>query len=167
MADKIKFALALVLLVAGVVGFYLLSEQAMVLRSVPVGFDCLAFALPLPGRPSRAAFWYFRQRNRPLTKTKKVVWPSRKGNIPDHRDRLCLRRDHGPSFFGLRTRPRVGSLRFDSGLEEIMSKRWYVVPHAYSGFEKSVQRALSSVSRVMVCKTCLVRFSFPSKRSSK
>jgi preprotein translocase subunit SecE len=36
MADKIKFALALVLLVAGVVGFYLLSEQAMVLRVLSV-----------------------------------------------------------------------------------------------------------------------------------
>jgi transcriptional antiterminator NusG len=32
-------------------------------------------------------------------------------------------------------------LRPDPGLEKIMSKRWYVV-HAYSGFEKSVQRAL-------------------------
>jgi hypothetical protein len=28
-----------------------------------------------------------------------------------------------------------------AGLEEIMSKRWYVV-HAYSGFEKSVMRAI-------------------------
>ena len=26
-------------------------------------------------------------------------------------------------------------------MEKVMSKRWYVV-HAYSGFEKSVQRAL-------------------------
>jgi preprotein translocase subunit SecE len=42
MADKIKFALALVLLVAGVVGFYLLAEQAMVLRvlSVIAGSAC-------------------------------------------------------------------------------------------------------------------------------
>jgi transcriptional antiterminator NusG len=37
----------------------------------------------------------------------------------------------------------MGALRFDSGLEKIMTtKRWYVV-HAYSGFEKSVQRALT------------------------
>ncbi len=35
----------------------------------------------------------------------------------------------------------MGVVRPDSGVEEIMSKRWYVV-HAYSGFEKSVQRAL-------------------------
>src|SRR5436190_19238746 len=35
----------------------------------------------------------------------------------------------------------MGSVRLDSRVEEVMSKRWYVV-HAYSGFEKSVQRAL-------------------------
>jgi transcriptional antiterminator NusG len=35
----------------------------------------------------------------------------------------------------------MGALRPRAGLEEIMTKRWYVV-HAYSGFEKSVQRAL-------------------------
>jgi len=35
----------------------------------------------------------------------------------------------------------MGVVRPHSRLEEIMTKRWYVV-HAYSGFEKSVQRAL-------------------------
>src|SRR5436189_5318428 len=35
----------------------------------------------------------------------------------------------------------MGSVRLNSRLEENMSKRWYVV-HAYSGFEKSVARAL-------------------------
>src|SRR5712692_3909825 len=35
----------------------------------------------------------------------------------------------------------MGALRGHPRLEENMSKRWYVV-HAYSGFEKSVQRAL-------------------------
>jgi transcription antitermination factor NusG len=33
-----------------------------------------------------------------------------------------------------------------------MSKRWYVV-HAYSGFEKSVMRAiLERIARVLVCR---------------
>ena len=36
MADKIKFALALLLLAAGVAGFYLLAEQAMILRVLAV-----------------------------------------------------------------------------------------------------------------------------------
>jgi preprotein translocase subunit SecE len=36
MADKFKFALAVLLLVAGVAGFYLLAEQAMILRVLAV-----------------------------------------------------------------------------------------------------------------------------------
>ena len=36
----------------------------------------------------------------------------------------------------------MDTLRSGPGLEKIMTKRWYVV-HAYSGFEKSVQRALT------------------------
>ena len=35
----------------------------------------------------------------------------------------------------------MGSARLLIGPELMMSKKWYVV-HAYSGFEKSVQRAL-------------------------
>ncbi|EXI87854.1 MAG: preprotein translocase subunit SecE [Candidatus Accumulibacter sp. BA-94] len=36
MADKFKFALAILLLVAGIAGFYLLAEQAMILRVLAV-----------------------------------------------------------------------------------------------------------------------------------
>ena len=36
MADKIKFVLALLLLVAGIAGFYLLSDQTMILRVLAV-----------------------------------------------------------------------------------------------------------------------------------
>ncbi|NML29040.1 preprotein translocase subunit SecE [Zoogloea dura] len=76
MADKIKFALALVLLVAGVVGFYLLSEQAMVLRvlSVLAGIGlCASVAWKTePGQ----RFGIFAKET--VAETKKVVWPSRK-----------------------------------------------------------------------------------------
>ena len=44
MADKIKFALALVILAAGVAGFYLLSEQATILP-VPAALVGLALAI--------------------------------------------------------------------------------------------------------------------------
>jgi preprotein translocase subunit SecE len=76
MADKIKFALALVLLVAGVVGFYLLSEQAMVLRvlSVLVGVAlCAAVAWKTESGQRFAVF-----ANETVAETKKVAWPSRK-----------------------------------------------------------------------------------------
>ena len=76
MADKIKFALALVILVAGVVGFYLLSEQAMVLRvlSVLAGV-ALCAALAWKTEPGQR-FGIFA--NETVAETKKVVWPSRK-----------------------------------------------------------------------------------------
>ena len=79
MADKIKFALALVLLVAGVVGFYLLSEQAMVLRvlSVLAGVAlCAAVAWKTEAGQRFAVF-----ANETVAETKKVAWPSRKETL--------------------------------------------------------------------------------------
>ncbi|HMV65026.1 MAG TPA: preprotein translocase subunit SecE [Zoogloea sp.] len=76
MADKIKFALALVLLVAGVVGFYLLAEQPMVLRvlSVLVGVGaCAAVAWKTEPGQRFAVF-----AGETVAEAKKVAWPSRK-----------------------------------------------------------------------------------------
>ena len=76
MADKIKFALALLLVVAGVAGFYLLSEQALVLRILAV-MAGLAAAV--------AVFWKTEAGQRfaglcreSIQEARKVVWPSRK-----------------------------------------------------------------------------------------
>ncbi|WP_227816698.1 preprotein translocase subunit SecE [Nitrogeniibacter aestuarii] len=76
MADKLKFALALILIAAGVAGFYLLSEQVLVLRVLAV----------LAGVISGAAVAWFTEPGRrfavflkeTITETKKVVWPTRK-----------------------------------------------------------------------------------------
>jgi len=76
MADKIKFALALVLLAAGVAGFYLLSEQAMILRVLAVlAGVAVAAAVAWKTEPGQR-FFVFAQES--VTETKKVVWPSRK-----------------------------------------------------------------------------------------
>ena len=76
MADKIKFALALVLLAAGVAGFYLLSEQAMILRVLVVlAGVAIAAAVAWKTEPGQR-FFVFAQES--VTETKKVVWPSRK-----------------------------------------------------------------------------------------
>lgn len=79
MADKIKFALALLLVVAGVVGFYLLSEQALVLQILAV-LAGLAAAI--------AVFWKTESGQRfadlcrdSVQETKKVVWPNRKETV--------------------------------------------------------------------------------------
>ena len=76
MADKLKFALALALLAAGVVGFYVLSEQPLVLRVLSVlaglGAGVAVAAISEPGR----RFIGFARES--ITEVKKVVWPSRK-----------------------------------------------------------------------------------------
>jgi preprotein translocase subunit SecE len=79
MADKLKFALALALVAAGVVGFYLLSEQVLVLRvlSVLVGLAAGA-AVAWQSEPGRRFAEFARES---VTEAKKVVWPSRKETV--------------------------------------------------------------------------------------
>ena len=76
MVDRIKIAVAVLLVVAGIAGFYLLAERAMILRvaAVLLGFAAAAgvFATSQPGRE----FYDFSQES--IAETKKVVWPTRK-----------------------------------------------------------------------------------------
>jgi preprotein translocase subunit SecE len=76
MADKIKFVLALVLLAAGIAGFYFLSEQAMILRVLAVlaGLGAAA-AVAWKTEPGQRFFVFA---NESVVEAKKVVWPSRK-----------------------------------------------------------------------------------------
>ena len=76
MADKIKFALALVLLAAGVAGFYLLSEQAMILRVLAVLVG-LALAVLVAWKTEQGQR-FFAFADEAVTEARKVVWPSRK-----------------------------------------------------------------------------------------
>ena len=79
MADKIKVAIAVLLLIAGIVGFYFLSESPMVLRvaSVLAGIagGSLVGWTTEPGR----RFFVFAQEA--VVETKKVVWPTRKESL--------------------------------------------------------------------------------------
>ena len=76
MADKLKFMLALLLLAAGVTGFYLLGEQPMILRvlSVLAGLGA-GIAVAWFTAPGQRFFDFSREA---VAETKKVVWPSRK-----------------------------------------------------------------------------------------
>ena len=76
MADKIKFALALILLAAGVAGFYLLSEQAMILRVLAVLVG-VALAVAVAWK-TESGQHFFLFANEAVVEAKKVVWPSRK-----------------------------------------------------------------------------------------
>ena len=79
MADKIKFALALVLLAAGVIGFYLLGEQAMILRILAVlAGVAAASAVAWKTEPGQRFFTLARES---VTEAKKDVWPTRKETI--------------------------------------------------------------------------------------
>jgi preprotein translocase subunit SecE len=76
MADKLKFAVAVLLLVAGVAGFYLLADQPMIVRVLSVLAGVLASAgvawVTEPGQ----RFFAFSQEA--VTEAKKVAWPTRK-----------------------------------------------------------------------------------------
>jgi len=76
MADKIKFALALVILVAGVAGFYLLADQAMILRVLAVLAGCvLAIVVAWRTEPGQRFFIFA---NEAVIEVRKVVWPTRR-----------------------------------------------------------------------------------------
>ncbi|MBL8441876.1 MAG: preprotein translocase subunit SecE [Betaproteobacteria bacterium] len=76
MVDKIKCALALVLLAAGVAGFYLLADQAMILRVLAVlAGVAAAIAVAWKTEPGQRFFAFAQEAG---VETKKVVWPSRK-----------------------------------------------------------------------------------------
>ncbi len=76
MADKLKFVVALLLLVAGIAGFYLLSEQPLILRVLSVlaglGAGAAVAWFTAPGQ----RFYAFGQEA--VAEAKKVVWPNKK-----------------------------------------------------------------------------------------
>jgi preprotein translocase subunit SecE len=76
MADKIKLAVAFLMVALGIAGFYLLSDSPTVVRvlSVLAGLGLAAFVAYLsePGK----AFYAFCQES--VAEARKVVWPTRK-----------------------------------------------------------------------------------------
>lgn len=76
MADKIKFALALALLAAGVAGFYLLAEQAMILRVLAVLLGVGVAAVVASRTELGQRFFLLAKES--VAEAKKVVWPTRK-----------------------------------------------------------------------------------------
>ncbi|HEX8988621.1 MAG TPA: preprotein translocase subunit SecE [Rhodocyclaceae bacterium] len=79
MADKLKFAAALLLLIAGIAGFYLLGDQLMILRvlSVLAGLGAAA-GVAWFTEPGQRFFAFGREAK---DETKKVVWPTRKETL--------------------------------------------------------------------------------------
>jgi len=79
MIEKIKLVLALLLVVAGVAGFYLLADQALVVRILAVlaGFG-VATAVLWTTVLGQQGFTFARES---AVEVRKVVWPTRKETI--------------------------------------------------------------------------------------
>ena len=79
MTDQLKFALAIALLVAGVAGFYVLSDQIMVVRVLSVVAGLAAgVAVAWYTEPGRRVIVFA---NESVAEAKKVAWPSRKETL--------------------------------------------------------------------------------------
>jgi preprotein translocase subunit SecE len=79
MADKFKLVLAVILVIAGVAGFYYLGDSALIIRVGSVMGGMVAGALvALTSGPGRQ-FYAFSQEA--VVETRKVVWPSRKETV--------------------------------------------------------------------------------------
>jgi len=79
MADKIKIALAALLVIAGLAGFYYFGTSPTIVRlaSLLTGLAAAAFVLwtTAPGKQ----FYVYAQES--VAETKKVVWPTRKETL--------------------------------------------------------------------------------------
>ncbi len=76
MADKIKFAIAVLLLVAGIAAFYYFPDSPTVLRVVYVLAGVVAGAVVGWTTEPGKRFYVFAQEA--VVEVKKVVWPTRK-----------------------------------------------------------------------------------------
>ena len=77
--DKIKLGLALLLLVAGIAGFYYLRDSAMVIRVISVlGGLVLATAVVSFTTQGKEFYTFSRES---WEETKKVIWPNRKETV--------------------------------------------------------------------------------------
>ncbi len=77
--DKIKIAAAVLLVVAGVAGFYFLDQSPMILRVASVLAGLAGAAVALWTSESGKQFYAFAQES--IAETKKVVWTTRKETL--------------------------------------------------------------------------------------
>ena len=75
-SDKVKVALSICAVIAGIVGFYFLSDKPTVMRAaVLIAGLLVAIAIAWTSEPGRSFLGFAKESVR---ETKKVVWPTRK-----------------------------------------------------------------------------------------
>ncbi len=79
MVDKIKLVLSALLVVAGIAGFYLLADKALVLRILVVLAGLVAAVLLFRTAPTGQSALTFVGES--VAEAKRVVWPTRKETI--------------------------------------------------------------------------------------
>jgi preprotein translocase subunit SecE len=79
MADKLKFTAALLLLAAGIAGFYLLAEQPTILRVLSVLAGMAAGTAVAWFTEPGQRFLVFAKES--VSEAKKVAWPTRKESL--------------------------------------------------------------------------------------
>ncbi|MEY4592863.1 MAG: preprotein translocase subunit SecE [Pseudomonadota bacterium] len=79
MTDKLKFSLALLLLAFGVAGFYMLADQALVVRVLSVLLGVGASSAVAWKTEAGQRFYAFSEEA--IVEARKVVWPSRKETV--------------------------------------------------------------------------------------
>ena len=77
--DKIKLGFALLLLIAGIAGFYYLRDSAMVIRVISVLAGIVLAVVVVWFTPQGKQFYAFGRES--SDETRKVVWPSRKETV--------------------------------------------------------------------------------------
>ncbi len=77
--DRLKIALAVIAVIAGLAGFYVLAQQPTVLRvAVVLAGLVIGAGIASTSEPGKRFFAFGRES---VAETKKVVWPSRKETI--------------------------------------------------------------------------------------
>lgn len=79
MADKLKIAIAVVLLLAGIAAFYYWSEALMIVRVLAVIAGAVAGAVVFWTSQPGKEFYVYAQES--IEETKRVVWPTRKETL--------------------------------------------------------------------------------------
>ena len=130
-ADKAKLGAAVALVIAALAGFYLLGTQGPVAQwgALLVGLAA-AFVVFMTSESGKEFVAFGRDS---WKEVKKVVWPTRKEAIQMTLYVFAFVRRHGPVPVADRQDPRVGVLRPDPGLEEVMSDITDTPPSAVRG----------------------------------